>query len=72
MKKIVLSAILAVFAVSSLAAGDKAAAKKCVASASGKKGADVKACNKMKKAEKKDCLKKADEDFKTAKAACAA
>lgn len=68
-------ALAAVFAVSTVSAAEPAAkkdGKKCVASASGKKGAAVRACNKLKKAEKKDCLKKADDDFKAAKTACAA
>lgn len=68
-------ALAAVFAVSTVSAAEQAAKqdpKKCVASASGKKGAAVKACNKLKKAERKACTTKADEEFKAAKAACAA
>jgi len=75
MKKISLAlivAMMAAFAVSSVAAADKAAAKKCLASARGKKGSDSKACMKLKGAEKKECRKKADEAFEAAKAACAA
>ncbi len=73
MKKISLSLILAmvtIFAVSSVTAEAKADPKKCLASARGKKGADSKACMKLKGAEKKDCRKKADQTFESAKAAC--
>ncbi len=73
MKKISLLLILvmvAVFAVSPVAAEAKADTKKCMASARGKKGADSKACMKLKGAERKDCRQKADQAFESAKAAC--
>jgi len=73
MKKISLSLIIAtvaIFAVSSVAAEAKVDPKKCMASARGKKGSDSKACMKLKGDERKDCRKKADQTFESAKAAC--